>query len=421
MSIGYTGQGDQVVVVTGASGGIGRATALAFAERGATWPCWPAARKGLAGAVRDVEPAGGMALPIPTDVADQDQVTPPPTGSKRSGPDRRLGQRGLHVGLRPVRGHRARGVQRVTEVSYLGYVYGTMAALQQHAAPRPRHHRAGRVGAGLPGHPLQTAYCGAKHAIQGFHEALRCELLHEKSNMHVTMVQMPAVNTPQFSWVLSRLPKPRPAGAADLPARGRRPRRPLRRRPPAPPGVLGRREHDGHARRQRGGARPAGPLPGTDRVHIPAGRPTPQAPDAPGEPVGARRTGRTARTSAHTATSTPRPRRAVPSCGLRSTTACSAGRCVAAAGAAAPPPLGRKARSSVRAGKKCWPPAKGRQRRGSAGCARSIRPNSCWVARSTPATLQVVRVPRRPSGRPGRAGPFRSHGPSRPSLCTGWD
>ena len=97
--------------------------------------------------------------------------------------------------------------RRVTEVSYLGYVYATMAVL-----PRMKARDRGtivHVGSALAyrGIPLQTAYCGAKHAIQGFHEALRCELLHEHSNVHVTMVQMPAVNTPQFSWVLSRLPK----------------------------------------------------------------------------------------------------------------------------------------------------------------------------------------------------------------------
>jgi short-subunit dehydrogenase len=96
--------------------------------------------------------------------------------------------------------------RRVTEVSYLGYVYATMAALR-HMKPRDRGTIV-QVGSALAyrGIPLQTAYCGAKHAIQGFHEALRCELLHEKSGVRVTMVQMPAVNTPQFSWVLSRLP-----------------------------------------------------------------------------------------------------------------------------------------------------------------------------------------------------------------------
>jgi NAD(P)-dependent dehydrogenase (short-subunit alcohol dehydrogenase family) len=97
--------------------------------------------------------------------------------------------------------------RRVTEVSYLGYVYGTMAALKYMKA-RDRGTIV-QVGSALAyrGIPLQSAYCGAKHAIQGFHEALRCELLHDHSNVYVTMVQMPAVNTPQFSWVLSRLPR----------------------------------------------------------------------------------------------------------------------------------------------------------------------------------------------------------------------
>jgi NAD(P)-dependent dehydrogenase (short-subunit alcohol dehydrogenase family) len=102
---------------------------------------------------------------------------------------------------------------RVTEVSHLGYVYATMAALA-HMKPRDRGTIV-QVGSALAyrGIPLQTAYCGAKHAIQGFHEALRCELMHEGSNVHVTMVQMPAVNTPQFSWELSHLrrhPQPVP-------------------------------------------------------------------------------------------------------------------------------------------------------------------------------------------------------------------
>ena len=98
--------------------------------------------------------------------------------------------------------------KRVTEVSYLGYVYGTMAALKR-MLPRDAGTIV-QVGSALAyrGIPLQSAYCGAKHAIQGFNESLRCELLHNKSNVHVTMVQMPAVNTPQFDWVLSRLPKP---------------------------------------------------------------------------------------------------------------------------------------------------------------------------------------------------------------------
>jgi short-subunit dehydrogenase len=97
--------------------------------------------------------------------------------------------------------------RRATDVTYHGYVYGTMSALKR-MLPRDRGTIV-QVGSALAyrGIPLQTAYCGAKHAIQGFHESLRTELLHEKRNVHVTMVQMPAVNTPQFSWVLSRLPR----------------------------------------------------------------------------------------------------------------------------------------------------------------------------------------------------------------------
>jgi len=97
--------------------------------------------------------------------------------------------------------------KRVTEVNYLGFVYATMAALKR-MTPRDAGTIV-QVGSALAyrGIPLQTAYCGSKHAIQGFNEALRCELLHDKSNVHVTMVQMPAVNTPQFSWVINRLPK----------------------------------------------------------------------------------------------------------------------------------------------------------------------------------------------------------------------
>jgi NAD(P)-dependent dehydrogenase (short-subunit alcohol dehydrogenase family) len=97
--------------------------------------------------------------------------------------------------------------KRATEVTYLGYVYGTRAALDR-MKPRDRGTIV-QVGSALAyrGIPLQSAYCGAKHAVQGFHDSLRSELLHDRSNVHVTMVQMPAVNTPQFSWVLSRLPK----------------------------------------------------------------------------------------------------------------------------------------------------------------------------------------------------------------------
>jgi NAD(P)-dependent dehydrogenase (short-subunit alcohol dehydrogenase family) len=200
---------EQVVVVTGASGGIGRATAVAFAARGAKVALIARGEAGLDGAVREIEAAGGRALAIPTDVADHGQVE---AAAARA--EELLGPIDVWVNaaftsvFAPFREIGADEYKRVTEVSYLGYVYGTMAALG-----RMRARDAGtivHVGSALAyrGIPLQTAYCGSKHAIQGFHEALRCELLHEKSNVHVTMVQMPAVNTPQFDWVLSRLPKP---------------------------------------------------------------------------------------------------------------------------------------------------------------------------------------------------------------------
>lgn len=198
----------QVVVITGASGGIGRATARAFAARGASVALLARGEEGLAGAARDVKDAGGRALPIPVDVADADAVA---EAAQLVEDD--LGPIDVWVNVAfssvfaPFSEIKPEEFKRATEVSYLGYVYGTMAALR-YMKPRDRGTVV-HVGSALAyrGIPLQTAYCGAKHAIQGFHEALRCELLHEHSNVHVTMVQMPAVNTPQFSWLLSRLPR----------------------------------------------------------------------------------------------------------------------------------------------------------------------------------------------------------------------
>lgn len=198
----------QVVVITGASGGIGRASAAAFAARGGTVALLARGEKGLAGAAAEVERAGARALIVPTDVADDEQVSAAAARvEEEAGPIDVWVNSAFTSVFAPFDQITPAEFRRVTEVSYLGYVYATMAALR-HMKPRNRGVIV-QVGSALAyrGIPLQSAYCGAKHAIQGFHESLRCELLHDKSGIRVTMVQMPAVNTPQFSWVLSRLPR----------------------------------------------------------------------------------------------------------------------------------------------------------------------------------------------------------------------
>jgi NAD(P)-dependent dehydrogenase (short-subunit alcohol dehydrogenase family) len=202
----------EVVVVTGASAGVGRATVRKLAERGAHLGLIARGRDGLEAARREVEELGGKALVLPLDVADAEAVEDAAARVERElGPiDVWINNAMLSV-FSPVKEMEPEEYRRVTEVTYLGYVYGTLAALKR-MLPRDRGHIV-QVGSALAyrGIPLQSAYCGAKHAIQGSCDSLRCELLHEESGVRLTEVHLAAMNTPQFGWVKSRLPrKPQP-------------------------------------------------------------------------------------------------------------------------------------------------------------------------------------------------------------------
>src|SRR6185312_14338783 len=197
-----------VVVVTGASAGVGRAVARAYGERGASVALLARGTTGLAGAAADVRAAGGRALELPTDVADHEQIH---LAAERT--EAELGPIDIWVNVAFISVFaRAKDVtaeefRRTTEVTYLGYVYGTKAALDR-MLPRDRGTIV-QIGSALAyrGIPLQSAYCGAKHAIQGFTESVRAELYHAKSHVWLTMPQLPAVNTPQFTWGRNKMPK----------------------------------------------------------------------------------------------------------------------------------------------------------------------------------------------------------------------
>jgi NAD(P)-dependent dehydrogenase (short-subunit alcohol dehydrogenase family) len=276
---------------------------------------------GLDGAVKDVERAGGRALAVPTDVADHRQVE-----AATDQVERTLGPIDMWVNVAftsvfaPFPQIDPDEFRRVTEVTYLGYVYGTRAALDR-MLPRD-HGTIVQVGSTLAyrGIPLQTAYCGAKHAIQGFHEALRCELLHDRSQVRATMVQLPAVNTPQFEWVLNRLPHhPQPVPPIYQPEVVAR-------------AILYAAEHPERREYWVGGSTvgtllgdkfapglldDTWPGPGT-RPNRASSLPTPTHPLT----CGTRPTGRAAATSAPTAPSTRKRSTAAPRCGSRNAMAC---------------------------------------------------------------------------------------------------
>jgi short-subunit dehydrogenase len=202
----------EVVVVTGASAGLGRATVREFARQGAKIGLLARGRDGLEATKKEVEAAGGQALVLPTDVSDDVQVE-----AAASAVESELGPIDVWINnamvsvFSPVSLMHAEEYRRVTEVTYLGYVFGTLAALKR-MRPRDRGTIL-QVGSALAYRsiPLQSAYCAAKHAVLGFTESLRTELMHDKSHVYVSILEMPALNTPQFEWARSRMPhEPQP-------------------------------------------------------------------------------------------------------------------------------------------------------------------------------------------------------------------
>jgi NAD(P)-dependent dehydrogenase (short-subunit alcohol dehydrogenase family) len=197
-----------IVAITGASAGVGRATVRRFAKSGANIALMARGRDGLDAAREEVERAGGRALVLPLDVADAAQVD---AAAERI--EAELGPIDVWINnamvsvFSPINEMTAEEFRRVTEVTYLGCVHGTLAALRR---MRPRNRGViVQVGSGLAYRaiPLQSAYCAAKHAARAFTDSLRCELLHDRSGVRVAMVHLPALNTPQFRWVKSRLPR----------------------------------------------------------------------------------------------------------------------------------------------------------------------------------------------------------------------
>lgn len=202
------GRFPKVVVVTGASAGVGRATVRAFASRGSALGLIARGGEGLGAAAKEVESSGSRSLPIVADVADAEAMA-----AAAARVESELGPIDVWINsamtsvFAPIEETNPEEIRRVTDVTYLGVVHGTQAALR---SMRPRNQGVIlQVGSALAfrGIPLQSAYCAAKHAITGFSDSLRAELLHQGSAIRITEVHLPALNTPQFSWVRSRLPR----------------------------------------------------------------------------------------------------------------------------------------------------------------------------------------------------------------------
>jgi NAD(P)-dependent dehydrogenase (short-subunit alcohol dehydrogenase family) len=214
----------EIVVITGGTAGVGRATAQEFARHGACVVVLARGREGLEGTCRDIEELGGEPLALEADVADASRVEAAAQQvEEQFGPIDIWINNAMTSVFGLFKDMSAEDFRRVTEVTYLGCVYGTMAALKR-MLPNNRGTIV-QVGSALAYRsiPLQTAYCGAKHAIHGFTDSIRSELLAEKSKVHLTMVQLPGVNTPQFDWCKNQLPnRARPMGPPyqpEVPAR----------------------------------------------------------------------------------------------------------------------------------------------------------------------------------------------------------
>src|SRR5437762_1304156 len=207
MSISKRDLKDKVVVITGAGAGVGRALSYAFAKQGANLGVISRSEDRLLSLKKEMQPFNRKVAVASLDVSDPDELERAAEVVEREfGPIDIWVNNAMVSVFSPIKEMTPNEYKRVTEVTYLGVVYGTLAALKR-MLPRDKGIII-QVGSALAyrGIPLQSAYCAAKHAVQGFHDSLLTELLHDKSNVKVSMIQLPALNTPQFDWARSRLP-----------------------------------------------------------------------------------------------------------------------------------------------------------------------------------------------------------------------